>query len=57
MENYRHIAYNSTTGEVIMTTRGNHLKRKVKKSNAWAIRYDYPVGKWRFAHGSKMPRT
>lgn len=53
MKNYKHIAYNLTTGEVIMTTTGNCLKRKVKKNNAWAIRYGYPVGEWRFAHGGK----
>ena len=57
MENFKHIAYNLTTGEVIMTTTGNALKRRVKDNNAWAIRYGYPVGEWRFAHGGKMPRV
>jgi hypothetical protein len=57
MENYKHIAYNLTTGEVIMTNTGNHLKRKVRECNRWAIHYGYPVGEWRFAHGGKMPRT
>ena len=56
MENFKHIAYNLTTGEVIMTNTGNHLKRKVRECNRWAIHYGYPVGEWRFAHGGKMPR-
>ena len=59
MENYKHIAYNLTTGEVIMTTTGNHLKRKVRECNDWARYCGYPVGEWRFAHNGKikMPRT
>ena len=59
MKNFKHIAYNLTTGEVITTTTGSHLKRKVKENNAWAIRYGYPVGEWRFAHNGKikMPKA
>ena len=56
MENFKHIAYNLTTGEVITTTTGNALKRRVRDCNHWAIRYGYPVGQWRFAHGGKMPK-
>jgi hypothetical protein len=56
MENFKHIAYNLTTGEVITTTTGNALKRRVRDCNRWAIRYGYPVGEWRFAHNGKMPR-
>ena len=53
MENFKHIAYNLTTGEVIMTTTSNTLKRKVKENNAWARYCGYPVGEWRFAHNGK----
>ena len=53
MENYKHIAYNLTTGEVIMTTTGNHLKRKVRECNRWAIAWGYPIGRWIFAHHKK----
>ena len=56
MENFKHIAYNLTTGEVITTTTGNALKRRVRDCNRWAIRYGYPVGEWRFAHGGKTPK-
>ena len=40
---YRHIAYNLTTGEVLTTTTANALKRMVK---AWTTDGD----KWIFAH-------
>lgn len=48
--NYKHIAYNKDTGEVISTTKSNHLKRLVERANRWAVRYGYPVGRWIFSH-------
>lgn len=57
MENFKHVAYNTATGEVLMTTTGNALKRRVKETNAWAIRYGYPVGKWQFAHNGEVPQA
>jgi hypothetical protein len=49
---YLHIAYNLKTGEVIMTTRGNHLKRLVARTQRWDVTNGYGKGKWGFAHGS-----
>lgn len=49
---FLHIAYNLITGEVIMTTRGNHLKRLVARDERWNIANGYGKGKWGFAHGS-----
>lgn len=40
---YRHIAYNLTTGEVLTTIHANALKRAVK---AWTTNGD----KWIFSH-------
>lgn len=54
---YKHIAYNTETGEVITCTTGNQLKRMVKQNNAWAIRYGYTTGSWRFTHNGKMPKA
>lgn len=51
-KHYNHIAYNIVTGEVITTTRGNHLKRLVARNQAWDIAHGYGKGKWMFAHGS-----
>jgi hypothetical protein len=45
-----HIAYNTTTGEVLMCSTGNSLKRFVEKTNRWAKKYNYPCGKWVFSH-------
>ena len=48
--NYKHIAYNKDTGEVISTTTSNHLKRCVEHANRWAVKYGYPTGRWVFSH-------
>lgn len=48
----KHIAYNIITGEVLMTARGNRLKRWIARNQAWDIAHGYGKGKWRFAHGS-----
>ena len=45
-----HIAYNTTTGEVLMCKTGNSLKRFVAKTNDWAKKNGYPCGKWVFSH-------
>jgi hypothetical protein len=49
---YSHIAYNLITGEVIMTTRGNHLKRLVARNERWNVANGYGTGNWRFIHGA-----
>ena len=49
--NKKHIAFNLRTGEVLMTSRSNHLKRGVARINAWDIANGYGKGKWVFAHG------
>jgi hypothetical protein len=52
-----HLAYNLTTGEVLTTNHGNHLKRWVARHTAndrkWAKRYGValPHYRWVFAHG------
>lgn len=52
-----HLAYNTTTGEVLTTTNGNYLKRWVKRHTdndrkwAKANRIHLPRYKWVFAHG------
>lgn len=51
-DKFLHIAYNLITGEVLMTTRGNHLKRWVARNQAWDIAHGYDKGKWVFAHGA-----
>ena len=47
-----HIAYNLITGEVIMTSRVNNLKRWVARDERWNIANGYGKGKWRFVHGA-----
>lgn len=50
MMEYRHSAYNLTTGEILNAPSGNLLKRDV----AWSNRYDREVygikGQWRWSH-------
>ena len=46
-----HAAFNLITGEVRTTNHGNHLKRCVKRSNAWDKAHGFKPGKWVFAHG------
>ena len=49
----KHIAMNITTGEVIETINGNHLKRCVAIAEHYNRKYNGVKGKWIFAHGSK----
>ena len=52
-----HLAYNLSTGEVLTTNRGNHLKRWVARHTAndrkWAAQTGetLPPYCWAFAHG------
>lgn len=53
----KHLAYNLTTGEVLTTNHGSHLKRWVKRHDAncrkWfeAQGQVCPPNRWVFAHG------
>lgn len=47
-----HCAYNTETGEIIVCSTGNKLKRWVKRANRQNIAWGYPVGKWVFVHGA-----
>ena len=51
--NYKHVAYNKDTGEVISTATSNHLKHCVEHTNRWAVKYGYPTGRWVFSHNGK----
>lgn len=44
----KHLAYNTTTGEILTTNRSNHLKR-------WVKRHDINDRKWFAAHGLPCP--
>ena len=50
MMDYRHSAYNLTTGEIINSNSGNYLKREVARAD----RFDKEVygikGQWRWSH-------
>ena len=48
----QHAAYNLITGEVLVTSRSNHLKRWVARTNRWDIAHGYGAGRWVFAHGA-----
>ena len=48
----KHIAMNITTGEVMETNSGNHLKRCVAIAEHYNRKYWNAKGKWIFAHGS-----
>ena len=48
----KHWAYNLETGEVLGSSTGNGLRRMIKRSQSWQIRYGYGTGKWRFSHGA-----
>lgn len=50
MMNYRHMAYNLTTGEIINCARGNQLKRAVALTKAFDKKYYNLPGQWRFCH-------
>ena len=52
MSNRIHIAYNATTGEVLTSSNGNNLNRRVKRIERWNIEHGYGRGKWVFAHGN-----
>jgi hypothetical protein len=49
---FTHIAYNLATGEVLMSTRSNSLRRRIARNKAWdrANGY-YAKSEWVFAHG------
>lgn len=47
----RHWAYNPFTGEVLGSTRGRSLKRRVKEASRYYVR-DIP-NRWHFAHGTQ----
>lgn len=57
MYGFKHIAYNTTTGEVLMCERGNALKRRVEREKRWNVAHGFPSGKWVFAHNGKMPKV
>lgn len=52
-----HAALNLITGEIRTTNSGNHLKRCIKRSNAWdrANGFELP-SKWVFAHGENWQK-
>lgn len=58
---YKHQAYNIFSGEVLTTTNGNHLKRRVARNNRYmgndrfgkAIARKYAKS-WIFSHDAKF---
>lgn len=49
---FTHIAYNLATGEVLMSTRSNALRRRIARNEAWDIANGYYAkSEWVFAHG------
>jgi hypothetical protein len=46
----KHNAYNLTTGEIISTASGNHLKRCVRICVERDAKLGYPCGPWIFNH-------
>lgn len=47
-----HSAMNLITGEIRTTNSGNHLKRCIKRADAWDRAHGfYLPSKWVFAHG------
>ena len=50
MLEYRHVAYNLSTGEIMNCNRGNYLKREVARTER-VNRELYSVrGQWRWCH-------
>lgn len=50
MLEYRHVAYNLSTGEIMNCNRGNYLKREVARTER-INREIYKVhGQWRWCH-------
>lgn len=53
-----HLAFNTTTGEILITNRANQLKRWVARhtanDKAWAVTNNetLPPYRWTFAHGN-----
>ena len=45
-----HVAYNTTTGEVIACSTSNALKRRIARNTAWDVAHGYGYGKWVFTH-------
>lgn len=54
---YNHVAYNNTIGEVLMTTRGCDLKRRVEREKRWNMKHGFPSGEWYFSHNGKIPKV
>jgi hypothetical protein len=50
MFEYRHAAYNVTTGQIINCTCGNQLKRAVADNNRVDRELYGTSGQWRFSH-------
>lgn len=50
MFEFRHAAYNLTTGEIINAERANHLKRMVACAEKFNREYYHEPGKWRWCH-------
>jgi hypothetical protein len=51
MTNSRHATYNILTGEIITSSTGNALKRRVAIIEKWNREHGYGKGKWVFSHG------
>lgn len=47
---YRHVAYNLTTGEVLMSLTANALKRHVARHTASCRAWGEPASVWVFSH-------
>ena len=50
MFEYRHTAYNITTGEFINSPHGNHLKREVARTEKFNREYYGVHSQWRWSH-------
>lgn len=50
MTNYKHLAYNLATGEIINTERSSSLKRLVAHTQKMDKTLCGVIGQWRFCH-------
>ena len=50
MINYKHLAYNVRTGEIINAERNNSLKRSVARTQRMDKTLCGVIGQWRFCH-------
>lgn len=50
MLEFRHVAYNLITGEIMNANRGNHLKREVARTQRLNREFYHIGGQWRFCH-------